>query len=97
MRVAHLQGDLKQSLSHLDLEDCDLQKILKDFNLPHMQAEGKDFLWLNFAEKALDFETKMAPLMGMKSKPQGTLARYAWRDGSSFATICSQKVPLSLS
>ena len=69
-----------------------VQRILKDHHLPVMQREGKDLLWLNFAEKALEFEKKIAPLMGLKSEAGGPLARYPWRNGSCFAAICSVKV-----
>ena len=72
-----------------------VQRILKEHHLPVMQREGKDLLWLNFAEKASEFEKKMAPLMGLKSEAGGPLARYPWRNGSCFAAICSVKVRLN--
>ena len=69
-----------------------LQRILKDHHLPGMQSEGNSLLWLNFVEKAVEFEKQMAPLMGLKALPEGPLARYQWRHSSCFAAICSVKV-----
>jgi len=70
-----------------------LQEILKRHTLPRLLTNHQPGLWLDFVEKAVDFERHMGPLQGLQATQQGGDDRpELWRGGSCISTLCATQV-----
>jgi len=66
---------------------------LKRHTLPRLLTSHQPGLWLNFVEKAVEFERQMAPLQGLQATQQGSDDRpELWRSGSCICTLCASQV-----